>query len=150
MVPREADRGGAVREVGDLHLAHRTESPPSQRPFTGSTSHSPVSSVVDAIASLSVRSDDTELNGTPCPAHRIPIRPPRSVIRPAKTGQRRQRLGQCPRQWGAVEVAPEEHDDMHGQFATIASPTSQRMSSRRTVDGLISWVGTAATSDDLP
>ncbi len=113
-------------------------------PFTGSTSHSPLSSDVERIASHSVRSDDTVVKGTPCPSHRIRILLPSRAIRPAKIGIFVRACANAPVSALASRRRLKKKTTWTAKFATMASPTLHRISNRPACEGLISWVDTVA------
>jgi hypothetical protein len=107
-------------------------------PFTGSTSHSPLSCEVERIASWSVRPDDTDVKGTPWPLHLIRIAPSTRAIRPAKIGRF---VSACANARASAVVSSRRSKKKMmwtAKLATMASPTLQRISSRSAFDGLIS------------
>jgi len=114
----------------------------AEAPFTGSMSHSPVSSDAERIASRSVRQDDTEVKGTPCPSHRIRILPSSTASRPAKIGRFASACANAPVSALVSRCRSKKKTTCTAKLATMASPTLQRTSSRCACNGLISWVDT--------
>jgi hypothetical protein len=108
-------------------------------------SHSPSSCDAERIASTSVRSDDTDVKGTPWPSHRIRITPPTKAIRPEKIGRFVSARANAPESAAVSSCRSKKKTMWTAKFATMTSATLQRISSGAALKGLISWVDTMAT-----